>query len=139
MKNMFQKFILLIRYSAAGIAFFIVELALLQLLLLETSLPSSVCVGIAFTISITGQYAFCHWWVFKKSQRRMHVEYFYFVFILISGLMIAVGLVSLFVHLFGISVIFARIISGIFSGLWDFYINARFNFRAHPFLHQYRK
>jgi len=134
MKRLLQELTLLVRYSAAGITFFIIELTLLHILLSETTFPYYVSVGIAFVISITGQYGFCHWWVFQRSKRRMDVEYFYFAFILVSGLIIAVGLVSFLVQTFAISVILARAISGIFTGLWDFYLNARFNFRAHPFL-----
>lgn len=139
MKRFFQEFILLARYSTAGIIFFIIELGLLQLFLSSTALPYYVSVGLAFVISITGQYAICHWWVFQRSKRRMEVEYAYFVFILITGLLIAVGVVSLLVQTFAISVMLARTISGIFSGLWDFYINARFNFHAHPFLRPHNR
>jgi putative flippase GtrA len=134
MRKFAEKCILLFRYSAVGVLAFILELGMLYALLRVLSAPYYVSVAIAFVVSIVLQYAATHAWVFEYSGRRMRIEFFYFGFILITGLALTIALVMLFVTEFHMNVVAARTISGIFTGLWDFYLNARFNFRARTFL-----
>jgi len=134
MSKLFKEGITFARYSAAGISAFIFELGLLYVLLRLLEGTSYFSVAIAFVIATVFQYGICHLWVFGSSRRPMRIEYIYFASIMLSGLLWAVGLTALFVDVLGISVIISRAISGIFTGLWDFYLNARFNFRAHAFL-----
>jgi len=51
-----------------------------------------------------------------------------------SGLAWALLLVVLFVQLFNAPVLLARILAGIFTSVWNFYLNARFNFRSRAFI-----
>ena len=135
MSTFLKEGIFFLRYSAAGLTAFGFELLLLNALLLRfPNIPYYFTVAAAFAIVTIFQYEACHWWVFRSHERPMRMEYMYFVAILLTGLLLTVGLVSLFVNAFGISVVLARAISGLFVGLWDFYLNARFNFRVHAFL-----
>lgn len=136
MKKFFDRLILLVRYSAVGVAAFIFELAMLYALLHYVSAPYYVSVAIAFIVSITVQYAATHVWVFEQSGRNLTAEFLFFSLILITGLILTEGLVILFVNLFVINAVIARTLSGTFTGLWDFYLNARFNFKASAFLYR---
>jgi putative flippase GtrA len=133
MGGVLKKVVLLVRYSAVGIAAFIFELGMLYILLHYSSAPYYVSVAIAFVASITVQYAATHIWVFEESGRRLTAEFLFFSIILITGLMLTEGLVILFVNVLLVNAVVARTLSGTFTGLWDFYINARFNFRSRSF------
>jgi putative flippase GtrA len=124
----------LYRYSVSGVTSFILELLLLTLLLLALSLPYYVAVPLGFAVATTAQWLICHWWVFTRSGRRVPREYSYFFAILFTGLVWATLLVAIFVQTLGLDVYAARILAAVFTGLWSFYLNARFNFRAHAFL-----
>ena len=134
MKNFFQECKFFLRYSVAGLTSLGFELLLLGVLLKYFSAPYYVSVAIAFVIATVFQYGACHLWVFGSSKRPMRQEYLYFALILLSGLLLTDGLVVLFVNMFGLAVLVARLIVSVFVGLWDFYLNARFNFRVHAFL-----
>lgn len=135
MSTFLKEGIFFLRYSAAGLTAFGFELLLLNTLLLRFSnIPYYFIVAGAFAFVTIFQYEACHWWVFRSHERPMRMEYMYFVAILLSGLLLTVVLVSLFVNVFAISVVMARTISGLFVGLWDYYMNDRFNFRVHAFL-----
>jgi len=133
MKRTIEKLLLLIRYSTVGIIAFIFELAMLYALLNFLDAPYYVSVAIAFVVSITVQYAATHVWVFEESGRHILTEFFYFSVILITGLVLTEALVILFVNALVISALLARTLSGAFTGLLDFYLNARFNFRSRAF------
>lgn len=126
------------RYSAAGFAGFLFELALLSSLLVFLPLPYYASVAVAFTVSLTLQYIATRRWVFEKSGRRIPHEYGYFFLILVSGLTITLVLVTPLVSWLGVNVYLARALSGIVSGTWSFYLNARFNFRAAPFRSEFQ-
>lgn len=134
MKTFLEQFTVFARYSAAGLASLGFELVLLYGLLHFLNVPYYVSVSIAFIVSTIVQYGVCHLWVFGNSGRPLQTEYVYFASILLTGLLLTNVLVILFVNVFAMSVVLARLASGIFTGLWDFYLNARFNFRAHAFL-----
>ncbi|MDO8552235.1 MAG: GtrA family protein [bacterium] len=129
-----DQFIIFLRYSAAGLTSLGFELLLLSALLRLLEAPYYISVSIAFVVATIFQYEACHWWVFGSSSRSVSKEYIYFAMILLSGLVLTDGLVILFVNTFGLSVVMARLIVAVFVGLWDFYLNARFNFRVHAFL-----
>ncbi len=134
MKNLFKRLMLLVRYSGVGILAFIFELAMLYALLHLLSTPYYVSVAIAFVVSITFQYTATHLWVFERSGRRIYAEFLFFTLILVTGLALTLGLVIFFVNILVVNALVARTLSGIFTGLWDFYLNARFNFHARAFL-----
>jgi len=125
------------RYSVSGIASFALELGVLYVCIQGFALSFYIAVPLAFVLTTTAQWIICHWWVFKRSGRKADVEYVYFFTILFSGLILTTLLVALFVQTFGLDVYIARIIASPLTGLWDFYLNARFNFRAHPFLRRH--
>jgi putative flippase GtrA len=136
MKPFLQKLRLFLRYSGSGLVAFLFELGLLYFFIEVLALHYLIAVSLAFAFAATAQYAVCHWWVFKKSRRSLRVEYEYFLGIRIAGVLLTLVLVALFVQVAGLNIYAARILSSLFTGLFGFYLNARFNFRAHPFLHQ---
>ena len=127
---------LLYRYSVWGVASFLLELVLLSVFLQAALLPYYLAVPLAFAVATSLFWLFCHVYVFAKSGFKVKVEYEVFFLIQFVGLLIVTGLVVLFVNTLGVPVVVARILSSVFTGLWNFYLHARFNFRAHAFLHR---
>lgn len=125
------------RYYASSLTSFALELLILYALL--GVLPHYWAVPTAFLASTLALYIGCHLWVFSRSGRTIPVEYTYFFTIMLSGLAWASILTPIIVETWGVHVLVARIISSIFTGVWDFYLNARFNFRSHAFLRPGRK
>jgi len=125
-----------LRFDATAFLTFLLELGILYVCMRVPSLPYLVSVAIAFILSTLAQYALCHAWVFVRSGRTMPVEYGYFMLILGAGLLWTLLLVGFFVQFLGVSVIVGRILAGAFIGLWDFYLNARFNFHSPFSLHR---
>ena len=134
MNGFARRYGLLLRYGMAGVVSFAVEMSLLYALLQVAVMPYYVSVSVAFLVATILQYEACHFWVFGSSNRRVREEYLYFMTILFSGLLLTLGLVSFFVSIAGVGVLVARLISSVFVSMWDFSMNAVFNFRVHAFL-----
>ncbi len=135
MARLWQQLVVFAHYTLFGFLAFLLELSLLYLYT-QNGLPYYYAVPLAFGLSITVQYGFVHWWVFSGSRRPAGFEYLYFIIILLSGMALSTLLVGLISSWFGLGVILARVIAAVFTGTWSFYLNARFNFRAHAFLRQ---
>lgn len=121
-----------LRYDASSFLTFLLELAILYVCMRISGLPYLASVATAFILSTLVHYGLCHVWVFARSGRTMPFEYGYFMFILGSGLLWTLLLVAVLVQLVAVPVLLARIIIGLLTGLWNFYLNARFNFHS-PF------
>lgn len=134
MNSFRQKLTLYLGYNASSFGTFLLELGVLYLCATAVHLPYYLAVIVAFVSTTLVHYAICHVWVFDRSGRAMSFEYGYFMSVLGSSLLWTLLLVIFFVQLFGIPVIAARILAGVFTSVWNFYLNARFNFRERSFL-----
>ena len=134
MKKFRQKLSLFLGYNASSLFTFLLELGLLYICTTGARLPYYVAVPIAFITTTLVHYVICPLWVFNRSGRAIPFEYGYFMSILGSGLLWTLLLVAIFIQAFGVSVIVGRILAGIFTSVWNFYLNARFNFKARAFL-----
>lgn len=131
--SLWNRFVLFVRYDVSGVSAFLAELVLLYVFLNTLGWSLYMAVPVSFAITATIQWSICHLWVFSNSHRPARTEYAYFVSILLSGLVFATVFVALLVHFFAIDPIIARILSGTFTGLWGFYLNAHYNFRSKSF------
>lgn len=118
------------KYSAVGIISFLLDLALLTLLVEKFSVPYQAAVPAAFFVITSLQHYANRHLVFSPSARHYSAEYLYFIAIAIVAGAIVTGATMLFVEYFGFSVYAGRIFASGLGGLWSFYVNARFNFRA---------
>jgi len=139
MHTFLKKMLLALRYDASSFVTFLLELLVLQACLQFTDLTYILAVPIAFVLATLAHYALCHMWVFTKSGRSIPAEYTYFISILLSGLLWTVILVAFFVQIFSMDVLVARTVAGLFTSIWNFYLNARFNFHIPLFLAKRRK
>lgn len=133
MKKLWQKLSLFLGYNTSSFVTFLLELGVLYICLNGAHLSYYLAVPVAFITTTLVHYAICHLWVFDLSGRTLPFEYGYFMFILGSGLLWTLLLVALLVQAFGMGVIIARVLAGIFTSIWNFYLNARFNFRSRSF------
>lgn len=139
MNGFLKKILLALRYDASSFFTFLLELGVLYLCTEVASISYLIAVPIAFITTTFVHYAICHVWVFTRSCRSLPAEYTYFMSILFSGLLWTLVLVIFFVHVFAIDVLLARIFAGIFTSVWNFYLNARFNFHIPLFLSKNKK
>ena len=121
-------------YDASSLPTFLLELLLLYVCTTLLSLPYWVGIPLSFSASSLVQYLLCHWWVFPRSGRSIAVEYGYFMSVVLAGLVWVFLLVAIFVQVFGAPVLMARLLASVFTGLWNFYLNARLSFRSRAFI-----
>ncbi len=133
-KKFWSKLSVFLGYNASSLFTFLLELGVLYLCNTTLYLPYYFAVPIAFISTTLVQYIICHFWVFNKSGRVIALEWAYFMSILTTGLLLTLLQVTLLVQVFGLAVITSRVLAGILTALWDFYLNARFNFRARAFM-----
>ena len=139
MHPLLKKILLALRYDASSFFTFLLELLVLYLSLHFASMPYIFAVPFAFLTTTLVHYAICHVWVFTKSCRSLPAEYTYFMGILLTGLLWTILLVAFFVQIFNMDVVVARIVAGIFTSMWNFYLNARFNFHIPLFFAKHKK
>ena len=139
MHPLLKKILLALRYDASSFFTFLLELLVLYLSLHFAAMPYILAVPLAFLTTTLVHYAICHVWVFTKSCRSLPAEYTYFMGILLTGLLWTILLVAFFVQIFNMDVVVARIVAGIFTSMWNFYLNARFNFHIPLFFAKHKK
>jgi putative flippase GtrA len=133
-KQLLQKLYLFLAYNASAFSTFLLELVVLYLCNGILNIPYYAAVPVAFIGATLVHYVICRLWVFDHSGRALVFESSYFFSILGSGLVWTLLLVAVFIQFWAVPVIVARILAGIFTSVWSFYLNARFNFRARAFI-----
>lgn len=118
------------RYSVAGGNTFLLDLFLLWILnslLFIHYVPAAIG---SYLFSTLVHYYIVRRWAFRKTERKAFTGYILFMAILISGLLINIGLLAMFVEIFGTTVLVGRLLSGVFVGLWNYLLNHFLNFKT---------
>jgi putative flippase GtrA len=117
------------KYTLAGGSTFFIDLALLYLLSLCTTINHSTLIVLSFIVGSTLNYLLCYLWVYRGTSRKKAHGYVYFLlFELITLLLIVEATNALIAH-FGIPLIVARICVGIIVGCINFLLNTFLNFK----------
>lgn len=119
-----------IKYSFFGTSTFLIDLFLLFLLKEIFDIYYIIAAGISFIFAISLHYALVRGFVFTETRRHFESGYIIFIAIALSGLFLLSGLMFVMVDLLGIQYLIARVLISGIVGLWDYFLNSRFNFKV---------
>ena len=120
-----------LKYLSVGASTLAFDLLILFFLTSVLGWNYILSAGIAFLIAISVNYLFSRRYVFRDTLRSAHSGYFLFILIASAGLVIVVSLMALFVEVFRLDVIAARVIVACFVGVWNYVMNFYVNFKIH--------
>lgn len=119
-----------LRYSVAGGNTFLLDLLILWVLTEIFFVYYIFSATISYTLSTILHYYIVRSWAFKGTKRKPLAGYVLYSIILISGLLLSVGIMALFVEFFNLDVLISRIIAGLFVGVWNYALNLFVNFKT---------
>jgi len=118
-----------LRYSVTGISSFGLDLLILRVLTETFHVYYLVSAVIAFIIGVSVNYITSREYAFRGSSRGLAGGYARFLGIALAGVVIIVLSMSALVENFGVPYMIARVIVACFVGVWNFTMNAFWNFR----------
>ena len=124
-----ERFQRLLKYSLVGVTTFLFDLSLLWILTDFIHLNYLLAAFIAFFVAVSINYFVSRHKVFKSSERGLREGYLYFLLIVSAGVLIMLGLMYVFVSLLHLNILIARTIVAGFVGLFNFFVNDKFNFK----------
>jgi putative flippase GtrA len=117
-----------VRYSGVGVGTFLIDLVLLFLLTDFLHVQYVVATGIAFAIAVSINYVISRATVFRGTARTHARGYANFILFALLGMTISMGGMYVFVSVFGLYYIYARIAIAGFVGVWNYLMNLYVNF-----------
>ena len=118
----------LFRYALSAWFSFALDLTLLWLLVRLLDMHYTLAATIGFIVASSVQYAISRVWAFRGTRRNAIGGYVRFIFVALVGLGIIVGGMIVLVEKFLLPYIIARILIAGIAGLWNFSLNAYWNF-----------
>jgi len=139
-KHLLEKFVTLgghanartaqfLRYTVTASSTFVLDLTLLWVLTQFFGIYYLVSAALAFSIAISINYVTCRNYAFGGSSRNYVGGYIRFIGIALAGVVMVVLSMRTLVESFAIPYLLARIIVGTFIGMWNYTMNAFWNFR----------
>lgn len=120
----------LTQFSLMGAFAFVVSLGLLYVFYDLLSWPYYVAVVLSFGLGAAIHYFGARWFIFTDTTRSVPMGLAYFIAInLADAAIITVG-TTLLVEYVWFDVYWARVVMGLIAGVTNFFLNARYNFRA---------
>lgn len=120
---------LFVRNACASIFTFLIDLALIWLLMRYTGMNRFVAVTIGFLFGNACHYALARLWVFRDSLRGVWSGYALFLGNALLGLVFILGAFALMTDWLGVPLIVARITASLIAGVGVFMLNATVNFQ----------
>jgi putative flippase GtrA len=120
-----------VSYSLVGISTYILDIALLFLLLNTTTLSQPIAIGTSFFVGVTSNFLLCYYWVYRGTQRDQLLGYAIFAGLATLGVILVTLTTEWFATTWGMNVYVARTVVATFVGLINFSINTFFNFRLY--------
>lgn len=120
----------LIRYSIVGILSFSIDLLLLYLITDKIGFFYLGSATISFILATTFNYILNRKWGYRETKRSNTFAYSSFFLVNLTGLIIVLSLLALFVEVFQFHYILSRIFAGLIAGLIDFLLNTIITFHV---------
>lgn len=121
---------LLARNTIVSCGAFVLDLALLRLLVEQAGMNKYPAAAIGFILATSLHYAIGRLWIFVGSRRGLAAGYVYFVVNAGIGLAVTIALFAFFTEIARLDYIVARIVASVFAGLAIFVLNAVLNFKS---------
>ncbi len=116
-------------YSVVGVTTFILDLALLSVLLFMFDITQPFAIGAAFLIAVHINYISLNFWTYKHSLERVSRTYLYFIVVALTLSFLIPVLVIWLSETFEYEIMTMRIIVGAIIGILSFFFNSFLNFK----------
>lgn len=121
-----------LRYSSASSVTFLLDLALLWILIDFVHIQYLIAAAVSFSVATPLNYVFSRSWAFKGTGRHPATGSLYFLMIAGIGLILVVTLMALCVEILHFNYLVSRILVAGFVGLWNFLMNKCVNLKIVP-------
>lgn len=118
------------RYFLSGLATFIIDVAILFVLIEWFKVYYLFAAGVAFVIAITMNYFVNRKWTFTETKTHLAHAYLAFMAVAVLGLCLTILFLAFLVEILHFHYITARIMAAIFIGLWTFILNSLLTFKV---------
>lgn len=118
------------KYSLVGFGTFFFDLLLLYILTDFFALNYLLAAAVAFLIAVTINYIFSRRYVFSGTLRGVKEGYVNFMLIVLVGLVVVTGGMYVFVTMFDMSYVIARVLLAGVTGFWNYLMNLFVNFKV---------
>lgn len=118
-----------LRYTVTASSSFVLDLILLWVLTELFHVYYLVSVGLAFAVAVSVNYVTSRAYAFEESSRGLFDGYVRFIGIALVGIGIIMLSVHSLVETLGFPYLVARIMVGCVAGVWNYTMNAYWNFR----------
>jgi len=119
-----------LKYTSVGVSTFLFDLFLLYLLTDYFKIHYALATPLAFGIAVSINYFISRRFVFKGTLRSIHAGYGVFLAIAGTGMAAVTGLMVVFVEVFHMEYLPARVIIAGLVGLWNYFMNLYVNFKV---------
>jgi putative flippase GtrA len=119
-----------IRYAVVGVSTLLIDLGLLYIATAIFHIPYYLSTAFSFFIAININYFISRAHIFKKSERKIHHGYVYFLGIAVCGAIATTGLVVVLVTYLKLYFLIARVLVAGVVGIANYLINLYFNFKV---------
>lgn len=121
----------LAKYSGTGALTFLIDIALLYILVDIFHFHVLASTATAFIVAVSAHYAANRLWIFQDTERGNAATYALFLSVAISGSLIVTFLMWVFVFIFDLHYAGARVLIALLSGFWSYPLNYYVTFRPH--------
>lgn len=119
-----------LKYLSVGGSTFAFDLLLIWLMTEFLGVPYWLSTALGFVIAVSINYFVSRHFVFRGTQRGIHVGYVFFLLFAGGGALFISGAVALLVTLFGLHYLIARILIACVVGMGNYLFNLHVNFRV---------
>ena len=119
-----------LKYASVGGSTFLFDLLLLYVFIDYFKIYYVLATAMAFGVAVSINYFASRRFVFKGTLRAVHEGYGIFILIALAGLGAVTGLMILFVEVFHLHYIPARVITAGIVGMWNYFMNLYVNFKV---------
>lgn len=119
-----------LKYIVVGFSTFLFDLLLLYILTDILFVNYVLSAGVAFLIAVSINYYLSRTFVFNRTTREFVGGYYWFIAIAGIGMLAVMGLMFLFVAIFGWYYLVSRVVIAGIVGLWNYVMNLFFNFKV---------
>ena len=120
-----------LRYTFSGTSTFVLDFLLLWFLNGALNIHYIPAATVSYILATVVHYYIVRNWAFTGTKRQIIVGYIYFSIIAGAGLGLNILLLAFFVEIVSVHTLLARLISGIFVGIWNYILNLFLNFKTH--------
>ncbi len=119
-----------LKYASVGCSTFLFDLFLLYVFIDYFKIYYVLATALAFGIAVSINYFISRRFVFKGTLRSVHSGYGVFLLIAGAGMGAVTGLMVVFVEVFHLPYLPARVIIAGIVGLWNYFMNLYVNFKV---------